>query len=161
MSKIRNVLQASRIRYASITKNVGWHVDNTDCILEHPRPIGTILKNWLVIGIILASVDVNDLQPETVKTKKVPEADVAWDDVTNRTVDEVKTICSTHKSCQKAASAVSEGCALCDKQEDDITVCLLSPKSRDNWLGLSAECLVIAGIVGGTNDSNSDKHEER
>lgn len=77
------------------------HVYNTDGIMERLRAIGIILKDTLVIGIFLASVDVIDMQTATAAITTLAEACMTSEDATSGLIEEIKTPRGDYKSGQK------------------------------------------------------------
>lgn len=122
-----------------------------------PNLTGTILKDSLFIGIVLASVDSIHLQPRTTAINTLMEVDMTWEDVMSRLIEKVKTLRGDPKSRQKSSSAVSEGCSLCGKKGHDISACFLNLINPDSRLGLSAENLGKVGNGRHSNGSNSEK----
>lgn len=138
-SKIGKMSDLVSIRYTNIREDMARHVDKIAGIVEQLRSMGTVLEDSLIIGILLASIDVVQLHPATAAIKTLSETHTTWEDVSSRLIEEVKMLRSDRSLRHKSAAAVTKVCELCGKEGHTLPRCFLNPLNPNNRLGLSPE----------------------
>ena len=135
-SRIAKMTELMGLRYESIRKDLGAHVDRMDGIFEKLDDMQTSIPGELRIAILIASIDASELIPMTAALKTLSDDEANWEDVSARLIDEQKTLKSKMKENHERATAVKEECPLCQKVGHSIDKCWRNPKNPDNRLNL-------------------------
>lgn len=74
------------LRYSNLRSDISKHIDKMAALVELLRAMDTTLDETLVIGILVASIDVTQLQPVTAAIKTLSEDKLSWEDVSGRLI---------------------------------------------------------------------------
>ena len=89
-SKITMMVELVSIRYNSMKGSIPLHVENIASLVEHRKFMCTTLDDPLVIGILVASITVDELRPASAAVKTLSDDKLKWEDVIDRLIEEVK-----------------------------------------------------------------------
>lgn len=93
--------------------------------------MGASFDDTMAIQILVASLNVTDLVPVAASIKRLWNDKLSWEEVSNRRVEEVKSITTGHSSAVPAATATTSkhNCAICHKTSHVAADFYLNPMS--------------------------------
>lgn len=138
-SKITKMVELVSVRYSSLKDSMPRHVDKIAALVEQLQAMGTKLDNALVVGILIASITVDELKPASAAIKTLTDDNLKWEDVTARLIEEVKSLKVDHNQSSRQATHNQNGCAICGKSNHHTDACFLNPLNKDNKLGVNDE----------------------
>lgn len=136
-SKITKMVELVSVRYSSLKESMPRHVDKIAALVEQLRSMGTTLDEPLVIGILIASLTVDELKPASAAIKTLSDEKLQWEDVTARLIEEVKTLKSDRGQSSRQATHDERSCAICGLNNHRTGSCYLNPLNKLNKLGLT------------------------
>lgn len=74
-------------RYKRFHEDISRHVDQMVALLEKIGSMGATFSEDLAFGILVASIEVPELQPVAAAIKTLAEKDISWGDVTSRLIE--------------------------------------------------------------------------
>lgn len=135
-SKIAKVSELVSTRYSSLREDMSVHVDRMAGLIEQLKSMGMTLDESLSIGILVASIEVQELMPVTASIKTLSESDVKWEEVSNRLIEDSNSISSGTALTAKSNMA-HDGCQICHKSNHRTEKCFLNPMSKNSKLNIS------------------------
>lgn len=152
-SKIVKMSELVSTKYTSLREDMAKLVDRMTALVEQLRSMGTVFDESLAIDILVVSIDVFDLQLVTAAMKTLADADITWEEVSNRLIEEAK-----HRSSYSASSArdsaANSACQICHKTSHRTDQCFLNPMSDNCRFKVSAE--TVEKILGGKPQRRRD-----
>lgn len=130
--------------FSSMKDDMAKHVGRMAAIVEQLRRMKTTLDDSLAIGILVASIQVPQLQPVTQSIKTLPEDSVTWDVVTSKLIEESMSI-AEDKDVRFRASAARVECQICGKDNHETSHCFpnpLNPKIDSTFLRCKSNILI-------------------
>lgn len=125
-SRISKIYELVTIRYTTLRDDIGKHIDKVAGIIEQLQNMGSKFDNALSIGLLVASIDVHELQPAVAAIKTLSEKDVNWETVSARLIEEVTNLKSGNRN---RANAVTQGCGICGKPNHTTDRCFFNPRN--------------------------------
>lgn len=150
-SKIAKVSEIVSTRYCSLNEDMSVHVDRMAGLLEQLKSRGMTIDDSLAIGILVASIDVPELMPVTASIKTLAEADVKWEEVANRLIEDSKSISSGNGLSARASAATVDTCQICKKPNHKTENCFLNPMGKNCKLDISDD--TVSSLLGGKSNS--------
>lgn len=95
----------------------------------------TNLEDSVAVGVLISSIQVPELDPETASIKAISERDLKWEDLHARLIEEVADLRHIPGNSFKA-NAASVHCQICLRSLHPTEKCFLNPMSPDNKLQL-------------------------
>lgn len=102
-------------------------------IAEQLKGMKTILEDSLLIGILVASVTVDDLKASTAAIKMRSDNNLKWEEVTARLIEEVKTLCAESQLIASVKLQVKY-CEICNRKGHKTDQCFFNPRNPHNRL---------------------------
>lgn len=90
--RISKMSQLFSLKYASLSDSIYKQIDKLDEIIEKLCTIGTVLDMSTVTQIIVALIDVQELNPVTAAIRTLEDQDVSLEDVSARLIDETTNL---------------------------------------------------------------------
>ena len=87
-SKISTMADLVSMKFRSSGRSLASHIDKMAGLLEKLKSMKSDVDDVLATGILLAFVDVPELNPVIAALKTLAEEDITWDTVTTRLLDE-------------------------------------------------------------------------
>ena len=135
-SKITRMVELVSLRYRGVRSDISKHIDKMASLLEQLRAMNAIIDDPLAVGILLASIDVEELGPVVAAIKTLSEESVKWDGVAERLIEESRSIrTSGHVQATVAKShRPRENCDYCHRPGHPASRCWINPDNPNNRL---------------------------
>lgn len=125
------------------------HVDKISALVEQRRGMGSTLDDPLITGILIASINVEELKPPTMGLETLSDEKIKWADVTARLLEEVKSLKSERNQSSRQAMHDEQSCGICCKTNHHTGSCFLNQRNRFNKVGL------FESLIKTTTNNNS------
>ena len=158
-SKIAKMSELVSMRYTSLKEDLSGHIDRMAGLLEQLSSMGTSVADSLAIGILVASVEVPQLQPVTAAIKTLAENNINWEDVTNHLFEEQKLL-SSDDFIRSRVNAANAACQICEKTNHQTEHCFLNPLNPRDKLNLST-ALATEILEGKKRPVGTEKNKEK
>lgn len=135
-SRIAKMSELVGTRFTNLNADMSAHVDKMAGLIEQLRSMGTTFDDSLAIGMLVASIEVSELFAVTASIKTLSADSVNWEQVSNRLIEETKTITSGSRGIIRA-SAANSSCQICQKKHPT-EKCFLNPMNPNCKLDVSA-----------------------
>lgn len=132
------------VKYYNLREDMSTHADLLALLIEKIRSMGTIVHDTLAIGILVASIDVQELLPTTAAMKAIADKDMKWKLVTTRFIGDAKQNFSSRSSptqLEQAFAAVCKG-QICQNPGHKIDKCYLKRMGSNCRLDISEDKLI-------------------
>lgn len=158
-SNISKISELVPVRYTSLGENMAKHIDQMAGIIDQLRSMGTKFEDPLAIGILVASIEEQQLKPATAAIKTLAESDLNRGEVSGRLIEEVKTLLKASDSAVDSHAAYENWCHICERNGHSTGECFSNPKNPQNRLGLNTS--TVSDGTGGINPSGRRKGKWR
>ena len=132
-SCISKMTELISLRYDSLSKDIGGHIDKMAGIVEQLADMDTSIPDELAIALLIASINVFEMAPIAAAIKTMPDDSADWGSVTTRLIEEQHSIRIKMKP-ERTAKATRR-CEICGKTHFTKD-CWLNPKNPNNRLQL-------------------------
>lgn len=132
-ARISKMTELITMRYDSINKNMGTHIDQMAAVLEQLEGMNTAIPQELSIALLIASIQAEELHALTAAVKTLNDDSTTWEKVTARLLEEHQSLKGKLKQ-QERATPSQKHCELCRKRGHAIDMCWLNPKNPNNRL---------------------------
>lgn len=109
------------------------HFDKMAALLEKLRRMKETIDDSLAVGILLAPIEVKELAPVVVASKTLAEADITWDGVSDRLIEEWRGLTLSESRTQQAKVAKLV-CGFCSPPSHSEDRCCINPEKPNNRL---------------------------
>ena len=135
---VTKMTELINLRYDSIKKSMGTHIDQMAATLEQLEGMKTPIPDELSIALLIASIQVPELTAVAAAVKTMSDDSMTWEKVTARLLEEQYSFKGKQKQFERAAPSQNH-CELCKKKGHSIKNCWLNPKNPRNRLDISEE----------------------
>lgn len=139
------MLQLVLLWYSNLEPDNSKHIGKMAELVEQPRAMGTALDDTLEMGILVASINVIELQLVTAEIETLSEDTLSGEDVTGRLIEE----CTSHKEEMEhrdRANSASTACGICRLKNDTTENCWLSPTNPSSRFNLPSRTVDLSKI---------------
>ena len=104
-SKISRMVELVSLKYRSVRSDISKHIDKMAALLEKLQAMKASVEDTLAVGILLASIEVEEMGPVVAAIKTLSEDKVTWDAVAERLIEEARAIRTSNGAQAKVANA--------------------------------------------------------
>lgn len=90
-SKIGKMSELVSTRSAGVSESVPNHVEKMKGLVKQLRCVGKTLEDTLAIEVLVASVEVAELQPVIAAITTLTESDINWEEFTSRFIEKAQS----------------------------------------------------------------------
>ena len=137
-ARIAKMTELISMRYDNLKRSMGVHIDQMAGLLEQLHSMNTPIPDELSIALLISSLHVEELAPISAAVKTLSDADVTWEKVTARLLEEHQALKDRIKI-QERATTLRKSCELCKKTGHEIDSCWLNPRNPKNRLGINSK----------------------
>ena len=157
-SRISKMSELVSIRYTSLRDSIEKHIDRMAGLIETLRSMGSTFDDALAIGILVASIDVQELLPVVAAIKTLSDRDMKWESVTSRLIEESSDASSS--AVINHANTANSSCGICGKSNHSTAKCFINPLNPNNRLNLTEEGKESIRRHGENSNSGSEEEDE-
>jgi len=107
-------------------------VDQMAGILKQLGAMDTKIPNELAVALLVASIDVPELSAVTTAIKTLADETATWDEVTERLIEEQRTLKGKNTYERATPASNPNKCVLCGKRGHAIPKCYLNPSGKSS-----------------------------
>lgn len=107
-------------------------------VIDQLKSMIVTFDDVLTVGKLVCSIDVSQLSPVVSSVKSLTEEKISWKRVTNRVIEEVKSLKCNLDTHQMANIVSSKYCSICYRRTHDTSKYYLNPINPNNYLKLGA-----------------------
>lgn len=160
-SKISKMVELVSIRYTNPKQDIAKHIDRMAALFEQLTAMEATMDESLQVGILIASIEVEDLRAVSAAIKTLADDDVKWDTVAERLIEECAALKKASHAPHSSAAAKGKGkklCSFCSRPGHVAKNCWINPANPNNRL----KALHKAGEEPkSTNSSHDEEPAER
>lgn len=102
-TKISKISELVSVRYKDVKSDIAKHIDRMAALFEQLKSMEATMDEAIQVGILIASIEVPELAPVTAAIKNLAEADIKWETVSERLIEEWRGLSIVHKEHAKVA----------------------------------------------------------
>ena len=91
-AQISKMAELVSMHYTERKDDISTHIDRMAALIEKLKGMGLAMSDTMAIGILVASINVSKLSPVVAAIKTVPSADMKWDTVATRLIEDWKDL---------------------------------------------------------------------
>ena len=145
-AKISKMAELVSLHYKDRNEDISSHIDKMAGLIETIKGMNLPIDDTMAIGILVASIKVNKLAPVVAAIKTIPEADMKWDTVSARLIEDWKDLPKTIKTEEETSFTVRVMCNFCGRHGHTDKDC----KFRKQFIKRQVY----------ENDDDNDKHQQ-
>lgn len=129
-------------RYSTVANDISAHINKIAGIIGHLRSMETMMDATLVISTLASSTKVAELCQVTASIRPLSDADINWEAVSSRLIEEARTLNQTNGPAARAITVETRAeitCQICCKKGHRTLLCFLNPTSPNCRITASKE----------------------